>query len=327
MLGAQLCVRTVSGFGAVLDQSHTSVLVANPFCWSRFPATMSSRQSLRKKSCCGFKSILTLCKSSRGRSGDGSCYAGDSDGDYVPATLLLAETLLHYRMRHQNYQEEVTWPVSHQSRAFSNQVKGPKADSGLIAHGFLRHFPSPTIFLKITCEGDFVLPIIVGDYAIEKLIDAFQGYENVGCPDQFQFMKNFPEKTGHKMEMVRITERVINTYFARLYFSKPGQDDLLSVDVRPSDAINVAYRCQVPIYVHKQIVLMDAVSFGYGVSRKRDAKPVYDVSLDSAADSPDVVAEELDLVKNMSLAIEEERYIDAAMWRDKLLKLRNSKTL
>ncbi|PKI74436.1 hypothetical protein CRG98_005200 [Punica granatum] len=126
--------------------------------------------------------------------------------------------------------------------------------------------------------------------------------------------------------MVRITERVVNTYFARLYFSKPGETELFSVDARPSDAINVAYRCQVPVYVNKQIVLTDAIRIGYGADRSRDARPVYDVSLDSAAEGPDILVEELDLVKSMNLAIKEERYIDAAMWRDKLRKLRKSKT-
>lgn len=77
--------------------------------------------------------------------------------------------------------------------------------------------------------------------------------------------------------MVKITERVVNTYFARLFFSKvmkstnliflrkysnfrifplyvifqgsyylqAGENDILSVDARPSDAINVANRCKV----------------------------------------------------------------------------------
>ncbi|KAK6924541.1 hypothetical protein RJ641_010741 [Dillenia turbinata] len=48
----------------------------------------------------------------------------------------------------------------------------------------------------------------------------------------------------------------------------------------------------------------------------------YDVSLDSAADGPDTLAVELNLVRNMKLAVNEEQYNDAAMWRDKLTDLR-----
>ncbi|CAL5441362.1 unnamed protein product [Camellia sinensis] len=47
--------------------------------------------------------------------------------------------------------------------------------------------------------------------------------------------------------------------------------------------------------------------------------------ISSAADGPDLLAEELDLVRNMNLAVKEERYNDAAMWRDKLMKLLESR--
>lgn len=96
--------------------------------------------------------------------------------------------------------------------------------------------------------------------------------------------------------MVKITERVINTYFAQLYFGKvinhhevyvliifkskennltifflllyililsflqPGEDDILSVDARPSDAINVAIRCKVCItstWLHMLFIFMN----------------------------------------------------------------------
>lgn len=36
--------------------------------------------------------------------------------------------------------------------------------------------------------------------------------------------------------------------------------------------------------------------------------------ISSAADGPDIVAEELDLVMNMKLAVKEERYSDAGIW-------------
>uniref|UniRef100_A0A2P2J9Y9 Bifunctional nuclease 2 n=1 Tax=Rhizophora mucronata TaxID=61149 RepID=A0A2P2J9Y9_RHIMU len=125
--------------------------------------------------------------------------------------------------------------------------------------------------------------------------------------------------------MVRITERVSNTYLARLYFSKPGENDVLSVDARPSDAINVANGCKAPIYVNKQIFLTDAIRIGYGMGRGCGSKPTYDVSLDSAADGPDMLNQELDLIRNMNLAVKEERYNDAAMWRDKIIEFRKSR--
>ncbi|GKV45139.1 hypothetical protein SLEP1_g52253 [Rubroshorea leprosula] len=60
------------------------------------------------------------------------------------------------------------------------------------------------------------------------------------------------------------------------------------------------------------------------IDRVHDRKPTYDVFLDSAADGPGLLSGELELVRNIDLAVKEERYDDAAMWRDKLMKLRNS---
>ncbi|KAK9109352.1 hypothetical protein Sjap_017412 [Stephania japonica] len=78
-------------------------------------------------------------------------------------------------------------------------------------------------------------------------------------------------------------------------------------------------------FVNKEIVLTDAIRIVYGTRRGNHSKSVYDVSLDSAEEGPDELAHELTLVKNMNIAVKEERYNDAAMWRDKLNKLRTSK--
>uniref|UniRef100_A0A7N2MFS4 BFN domain-containing protein n=1 Tax=Quercus lobata TaxID=97700 RepID=A0A7N2MFS4_QUELO len=72
--------------------------------------------------------------------------------------------------------------------------------------------------------------------------------------------------------------------------SKPGKNDILNVDVRPSDAINVANTCKAPIFVSRQIILEDAIKIGYGMGRTRDTKSTYDVSLVSAVDGPDILS-------------------------------------
>ncbi|XP_062144085.1 bifunctional nuclease 2 [Alnus glutinosa] len=320
MLGARLCVRTVSGFGTLSDRTNASPSSSNPG---------SIRFGFGAKRCRKPHPILVVsCKSSRGTAGFGRG-SGNADDDsaheFLEASLLLSETFLHYRMWRQGFLKERKWQSwPGQLTPFSVQGQKPRVGVDLIGEDLFHNFQSPTIFLKISCDGDFLLPIIVGDYAIQKLIEPQLEDKNGDSPDQFQFVINLVEKLDYEVNMVRITERVINTYFARLYFSKPGKNDILSVDARPSDAINVANRCKAPIYVSRQIVLTDAIRIGYGRGVMRNTKSTYDVSLDSAADGPNTLSEELDLVKNMNLAVKEERYKDAAMWRDKLVKLRES---
>ncbi|XP_057962866.1 bifunctional nuclease 2 isoform X3 [Malania oleifera] len=233
----------------------------------------------------------------------------------------------HYRMRRQGFEEEMKWQSSSELLPFSVRAKESRVDVNSLGLGFLRRFQSPTIFLKISCDGDFLLPIIVGELAVEKLIDTLgeDEYGNWDCPNQFQLVRDLVGKLGYEVRMVKITERVANTYFSRIYFSKPGEKDILSLDARPSDAINVATRCKAPIYVNKQIVSTDAIRIVYGLGSAHGRKAIYDVSLDSATDDPDLLAEELDLVRNMNLSVEEERYHDAAMWRERLNKLRKSR--
>ncbi|XP_024181621.1 bifunctional nuclease 2 isoform X3 [Rosa chinensis] len=248
----------------------------------------------------GLKSIRITCNSSPH---DGSLNSDHQNYEYIQASLLLSETISHYRMQKRGFQEETNWNSSGKLRPFSVRATRPRNVLDTLDRNFLHRFQSPTIFLKISCDGDFLLPIVVGELAIENLINSHWGDEFGDSPDQFQFVKNLVEKLDHQVNM-------------------PGKSDILSVDARPSDAINVAYRCKAPIYVNKQIVLKDAVRLSYGMGRMRDMKSTYDVSLDSAADGPNFLAQELVLVKKIELAIKEERYKDAAMWRDELVKLR-----
>ncbi|XP_030923914.1 uncharacterized protein LOC115950805 isoform X2 [Quercus lobata] len=324
MLGARVCVRTVAGFGSTTtfsDQTRSSsssscsswapkpnaLCLSSPFRFGnkRRRNNNSFQIQIQSKS----QSMLIVSRnSSQGRFGGRSGNAHDhNDHDFLEASLLLSETALHYRMRRLGYREERKWPSPGQSTPFSVQLKKPRVNFDLIGESFLRRFQNPTIFLKISCDGDFLLPIIVGEFAVEKLIDPQWEDKNGDSPDQFNFIRDLVEKLGYQVTM-------------------PGKNDILSVDARPSDAINVANRCKAPIFVSRQIVLEDAIKIGYGMGRTRDTKSTYDVSLDSAADGPDILSEELYLVKNMNFAIREERYKDAAMWRDKLVKLRESST-
>ncbi|CAI9111010.1 OLC1v1011141C1 [Oldenlandia corymbosa var. corymbosa] len=337
MIGTQLNFRVISGSGPCsADQTNCCRMVSSSHCYSsRIQFLCLDFSKSRKCRCvCGsdsgrFKSIS--CKSSSfGRfsreSGDSADESYEDDQyDYVEAVLLVAEIISHHRMRVRGFKEETKWQSTYSLPLgpFSFQTTDPRSQVHSIGSGFLRRFQNPTMFLKISCDGDFVLPIIVGESAIEKLIDSYHEDDTGDCPNQFQFVRNLLEEFGYEVKMVRITERVLNTYVSRIYFQKPGDKISFSVDARPSDSINVAKRCKAPIYVNKQIVLADATRISYGLGRMSN-KTVYDVSLDSAADGPDLLSEELNMVRNMNSAAEEERYRDAAVWRDKLKKLRET---
>lgn len=76
--------------------------------------------------------------------------------------LCYSETMWHYGMRKQGFRETMKWKSSTELVSFSVGTKEPGVDVTSIGREFLRRFQSPTFFLKISCDGDFLLPIIVG---------------------------------------------------------------------------------------------------------------------------------------------------------------------
>ncbi|KAF5735905.1 putative Wound-responsive family protein [Tripterygium wilfordii] len=320
MLAAQLCLRTVSGFRAFSDQAYLTPCVKDSFTASSSSFRLSFRFGWKATPFRGGpRLVLISCKSSYPGSFFGARSGNGDDYEYLEASILLPGSfgLDNLQLR---IGKSVTCELLSMDGRWPHRPKEPRVSA--IEEDFLRRFQSPTIFLKISCDGDFLLPISVGEFAIQKLIDNLEENANGECPDQFELVHDVSERLGCDVKEVRITERVVNTYFARIYFGKSEGNEILSVDARPSDAMIVANRCKAPIYVSKQIVFTDAIRLVHGVSRVRDRKPTYDVSLDSAIDGPDSVAEELSLLMNMNLAAKEERYKDAAMLRDKLMKLR-----
>eukprot|EP00268_Persea_americana_P047051 TRINITY_DN4873_c2_g1_i2.p1 TRINITY_DN4873_c2_g1~~TRINITY_DN4873_c2_g1_i2.p1 ORF type:complete len:356 (-),score=38.21 TRINITY_DN4873_c2_g1_i2:623-1615(-) len=327
MLRIQFRIRPCTCFGPLSDPSNSN----KPFYISSNPSPSTSRSRLKPtfkiNNSHAHKSSLLSCKSSNSNSSGLSWSRDDDDDDeeFLEAFVLASETVKHYQLRRQGFVEGTKRRSSGQFLPFPLQAKEPKSSINSIGHGFLRRFRSPTIFLKIACDGDVLLPIIVGEFAIEMLIDAFRGNGNGESPDQFEFVRNLVGTLGYEVKMVRITERVINTYYACIYLGKPGDRAIVSVDARPSDAINVAIRCKAPIYISKQIVSTDAIKIVYGKWKGNYVKSIFDVSLDSALEGPDSLAEELDLLAKMNIAVQEERYNDAAIWRDKLIELRKPK--
>ncbi|XP_057449227.1 bifunctional nuclease 2 isoform X1 [Lotus japonicus] len=319
MLCSRSCIRTIA-----VTADHTNAAsttrsfphsLAVDFSSHPFPLIRTRRFRCPK-------SILISCNSSR--TSRSSFLDHHNNDDFLEASLLLSETISHYHMWRQRFQPELQRKSRRPSIPLSVQEKTSRSYNNLSRQGFLQRFQNPTIFLKVSCDGDYILPIVVGKIAIEKLIGAEVEQESEDCPDQFQFVKDLVDRLDHEVIMVRITERVVSTYFAKLYISQPGESGIISLDARPSDAINVANRCKAPIYVSKQIVFTDAIRLGYGMGGVLKKKATYDVLLDSPLDGPDVVAQELSMMRSMHTAIKMERFKDAAIWRDKLANLRKS---
>ncbi|EYU32903.1 hypothetical protein ABFS82_03G062400 [Erythranthe guttata] len=188
--------------------------------------------------------------------------------------------------------------------------------------------PHPAIVLKMEDGTGLLLPIIVLEMPSVLLMAAVRNVQ-IARPTMYQVVKDMIEKMGYTVKHVRVTKRVHEAYFAELLLAKPDNEgESVSFDLRPSDAINIAVRCKVPIQVNKFLAYSDGMkvieSAKVTVQSSVSEGPFF-TELDRPTGQPCFQTKEFNLVRNMQIAADEERYTDAALWRDKLTQLRSKR--
>ena len=114
----------------------------------------------------------------------------------------------------------------------------------------------PIIILKDS-SGDTVLPIWVGVFEANAI--AMQLEKIVSPrPMTHDLLRNVIEGLQAKVDRVVITDLKENTFFALIHVSRNGQR--LAIDSRPSDAMALALRSEVPILVEETVLEKSSVS-------------------------------------------------------------------
>ncbi|XP_024357406.1 bifunctional nuclease 2 [Physcomitrium patens] len=207
-----------------------------------------------------------------------------------------------------------------------------KCEHNMPESGHLPEYgPQPAIVLQLNNASKLLLPIIVLELPCTMLLEAVRNVP-ISRPTVYHVMKDMIDVMGYQPKMVRITRRVHEAYYARVYMSKAGNEsgEVVSLDLRPSDAINLAIRCKVPIQVNKSLAEGDGVHV-VAEPLKLPSRALRSSSVLTVAnlDRPDSsrcgAAEEFILVRNMMIAAVEERYSDAAKLRDELRQFREKR--
>lgn len=101
-------------------------------------------------------------------------------------------------------------------------------------------------------EHKRVLPIWVGMFEAQAILFKLQ---NLFFPRPLthDLLKNVIESLSGKIEYVVITKIQDNTYYAEIHIIK--NNTKVIIDSRPSDAIALAVRVDVPIYVAEDVIL------------------------------------------------------------------------
>ena len=102
------------------------------------------------------------------------------------------------------------------------------------------------------------MPIAIGALEAQNIAIPIQGV-NPPRPLTHDLLKSAIEALGGKIEEIVITDLKDNTYYAEIHIKQDGR--LITLDARPSDAIALAVRCDMPIYIDIKLT-----EFTYDVS-------------------------------------------------------------
>jgi len=105
--------------------------------------------------------------------------------------------------------------------------------------------------LLVDDEEKKVLPIVIGELEANNIVMPIQGV-TPPRPMTPDLLKAAIEHLGGKPEKVVITDLKESTYLAEIHIRQNGR--LIALDSRPSDAIALAVRCAIPIFINTGLV-------------------------------------------------------------------------
>jgi uncharacterized protein len=139
---------------------------------------------------------------------------------------------------------------------------------------------SPIVVLK-GVDSETVLPIWVGAFEanaialeIEKIVPQ--------RPMTHDLLRNLIVECGLRPSRVIVTDLLENTFYALIELFNENEE-LVSMDARPSDAIALALRLDCPIYVQQKVLDLSAAS------NKGDSEQAGDDALHSPEEWPDLI--------------------------------------
>lgn len=169
-------------------------------------------------------------------------------------------------------------------------------------------------------EGNRRLPIIIGAFEAQAIALELEGVKPPR-PMTHDLLKTMIDQFNLNLSEVYINELKDGTFYAKLIF----EDFNSEIDVRPSDAIAIAVRCNSPIYVNSDV--LDET----GVQPEGDEleEEVEDDELarirKSEGKQPKQPASKLQIIQQqLDKAIADEDYEKAAKIRDEIKNLLGS---
>ena len=114
----------------------------------------------------------------------------------------------------------------------------------------------PIVILR-NQEGDSLLPIFVGLFEANAIAQQLEG-SLAPRPMTHDLLGNLIDALHARVDRVVITDLRDNTFFASINLERNGEK--LAIDARPSDAMALALRVKVPIFVEDAVIERSSAS-------------------------------------------------------------------
>lgn len=168
--------------------------------------------------------------------------------------------------------------------------------------------------------GERRLPIIIGSFEAQHIALELEGIKPPR-PLTHDLLRNIIEQLGFSLSFVYINELRDGTFFAKIKMDVGSIDE---IDARPSDAIALALKFSVPIYVSEEV--MDEVGFIPENDEETEGKAMKETDLPRDLSLTDPYSKKMvKLQEDLKAAIDNEDYETAASLRDEIKKLELSR--
>jgi len=102
------------------------------------------------------------------------------------------------------------------------------------------------------------LPIWIGSAEASAIIRKIENIKSIR-PMTHDLILDIVEKTGYTIDRIEINDVTEQTYYAIIALKDSSNNDIY-IDSRPSDAIAVAIRADVPIYISSKVLADGSIS-------------------------------------------------------------------
>lgn len=183
-------------------------------------------------------------------------------------------------------------------------------------------------------NSERVIPIFIDYLQAQSMATALFNYK-MGRPLTHDLINSIFQKCNIRLVNIIIDNVHLNTYYSKLVIEHNGKNEF--VDARPSDAIALALRFQVSIFVEEHVIEKAGMIIEDNGSKELEMKSgipynyqVFDKEANSENKRRDIklnnengVKTKEEIQKLLEQAVKEERYEDAAKYRDELNNLNN----